>query len=105
MNCRQLIALILLVSSSFWGSGCSKKNLAIPVAPTTALVGNQPEDTRPLYFIDNLEVSDLKQAKINPNDIKSINVLKPSAENNLVSIYGPKAKNGVIFVTTKKKNK
>ena len=101
MNYRRLTVLILVVGSSFLGSACSKTNLAILPAPPTALVDKQSEDTRPLYFVNNVEVKDFKQAKIGPNDIESVNVLKPSATNDLVSTYGPKAKNGVIFVTTK----
>ncbi|WP_097130143.1 hypothetical protein [Spirosoma fluviale] len=102
MNYRQLTGLTLVIGSSFLGSACSKTNLVIPAAPTAALVNKQGEDSRPLFFVNNVEVKDFKQAKIGPNDIESINVLKPSATNDLVSTYGPKAKNGVIFVTTKR---
>ena len=101
MNHRRLLLLILVAGSSFIGSACSKTNLGMPPAPTTALVDKQSDDTRPLCFVNNIEVQDFKQAKLDPNDIKSVNVLKPSATNDLVGIYGPKAKNGVIFVTTK----
>ncbi|MFS4493246.1 TonB family protein [Maribacter sp. 2308TA10-17] len=56
--------------------------------------------TDPIYFIDGKESSGEKAKAINPNYIESINVLKgESAE----AVYGKKGKNGVIQITTKKK--
>jgi len=53
----------------------------------------------PLYIIDGVPVQSAFNNAINPNDIESIQVLKdPSA----ASIYGARANNGVIIVTTKK---
>lgn len=53
---------------------------------------------RPLIVIDNFEyLGDLDN--INPNDIESISFLKDAAAG---SIWGAKAANGVIVVTTKK---
>ncbi len=53
----------------------------------------------PLVIIDGMEgVLDL----INPNDIESVSILKDAASS---SIYGSRAANGVILVTTKKGNK
>ena len=100
MNYRQLTGLILGVSSCFIGSACSKTNLAVPAAPTVTIGGKQSEETRPLYFVNNVEVQNFKQ--VSPNAIESVNVVKPTATNDLVSTYGPKAKNGIIFVTLKK---
>jgi len=50
----------------------------------------------PLYVIDGVSGGDL--ANINPNDIESIDVLKDAASS---AIYGARAANGVILVTTK----
>lgn len=52
-------------------------------------------NTEPLVIIDGVE-GDFNQ--INPNDIESITVLKDAAS---AAIYGSKAANGVILVTTK----
>ena len=53
--------------------------------------------TDPLYVIDGTIVSDL--SFLNPNDIESIDILKDASS---LSIYGVRAANGVILVTTKK---
>jgi TonB-dependent SusC/RagA subfamily outer membrane receptor len=55
------------------------------------------EGTEPLYVVDGKIVSDLKG--INPSDIVDIQVLK---DEKATAIYGAKAINGVILVTTKK---
>lgn len=51
----------------------------------------------PLYIIDG--VPSKSQANINPNDIETIQVLKDASA---ASIYGSRAGNGVIIITTKK---
>ncbi len=54
----------------------------------------------PLYVIDG--VPDGNIAALSPNDIESIDVLKDAASS---AIYGARASNGVILVTTKKGSK
>lgn len=49
----------------------------------------------PLVLVDGVETS---LRDVNPNDIKSISVLKDAAS---TSIYGSRAANGVILITTK----
>lgn len=63
----------------------------------------------PLIVVDGipLDNSDIKGAAnalsfINPNDIESFNVLKDASA---AAIYGSRAANGVIIITTKKGNK
>jgi TonB-linked SusC/RagA family outer membrane protein len=51
--------------------------------------------TSPLILIDGIESSDL--GRINPNDIESMSVLKDAS----AAIYGARAANGVILITTK----
>lgn len=51
----------------------------------------------PLYVVDGTIVSDL--SFLNPNDIESMEVLKDASS---ASIYGVRAANGVILVTTKR---
>jgi len=58
-------------------------------------VGNF-DDSSPLVLIDGLPAS---ISDVNPNDIQSISVLKDAAS---ASIYGNRAANGVILITTKR---
>lgn len=53
----------------------------------------------PLYVIDGSVASDTEFAAINSNDIESIEVLKDAASQ---AIYGARASDGVILVTTKR---
>ncbi len=52
-------------------------------------------DNRPLILVDGNPITDL--SVINPNDIKSINVLKDAT----AGIYGVRSANGVILIETK----
>jgi TonB-linked SusC/RagA family outer membrane protein len=55
-------------------------------------------NTQPLIVVDNFPF-DGDPANINPNDVESISVLKDAAA---ASIWGARAGNGVIVITTKK---
>ena len=50
----------------------------------------------PLILVDGQEWQDI--SSLNPNDIKSIDVLKDSS----TAIYGIRGANGVILITTKR---
>ncbi len=50
----------------------------------------------PLYIIDGVPTDD--PSKINPNDVETMQVLKDATS---ASIYGSRASNGVIIITTK----
>jgi TonB-linked SusC/RagA family outer membrane protein len=54
-------------------------------------------NNNPLYVVDGIPTETI--ADINPNDIASLQVLKDAAS---ASIYGARAANGVIILTTKK---
>lgn len=56
-------------------------------------------DSNPLYIIDGMPTDQNGMESVNPNDIESIEVLKDAASG---AIYGARAANGVILVTTKK---
>lgn len=58
------------------------------------------QNTNPLYVIDGLITSGNRD--FNPNDIESIQVLKDASS---AAIYGSRAANGVIIITTKKGKK
>ncbi|MBL1488675.1 hypothetical protein ELC62_29970, partial [Klebsiella pneumoniae] len=51
----------------------------------------------PLYVVDGVPGANIDD--LSPNDIESIDVLKDAASS---AIYGARASNGVILVTTKK---
>jgi TonB-linked SusC/RagA family outer membrane protein len=53
-------------------------------------------DSAPLYVIDGIAGGDINS--LNPSDIESIDVLKDAAS---AAIYGARAANGVILITTK----
>lgn len=53
----------------------------------------------PLYVIDGIPVESSSTIAINPNDIESMSVLKDASA---ASLYGSRAANGVIIITTKK---
>ena len=53
-------------------------------------------DTSPLIIVDG--IADRSFSRLNPNDIESISVLKDAS----AAIYGARAANGVILVTTKR---
>lgn len=50
----------------------------------------------PLYVVDGMPTDDISM--INPNDIKSMEILKDAAS---AAIYGSRSANGVILITTK----
>lgn len=55
--------------------------------------------TSPLYILDGIPVTSSIFTSINPNDIENISILKDASS---TAIYGSRAANGVIFITTKK---
>ena len=60
-------------------------------------VGTINADTSPLYVVDGVVMENIDL--INPNDIKSIEVLKDASS---TAIYGARGANGVILVTTER---
>jgi len=73
-----------------------------PGAPATVRirgVNSVNAGNAPLYIVDNVPLSAGDFSTINPNDIQSINILKDAS---LTSIYGARAANGVILVTTRR---
>ena len=55
-------------------------------------------DNSPLYVVDGVPMSGSSN-DINPNDIESISILKDAAS---AAMYGNRASNGVVLITTKK---
>ena len=77
-------------------SGAPGSPSRITIRGSRSFVGNN----EPLYVVDGLPISSGDRTiDINPNDIKSVNVLKgPTA----AALYGLRASNGVIVIETKK---
>jgi len=57
------------------------------------------DDEKPLFIIDGKESSEEKMKKLEPSDIKTMNVVKGEKAKEK---YGEKGVNGVIEITTKK---
>ena len=62
-------------------------------------VGSLSAGTEPLYVLDGSPVSSEIMSMMNPNDFASVTVLKDASA---TSIYGSRAANGVIYITTKR---
>ena len=81
-------------------SGAPGGGISVQIRGINSFNGNEP-----LYVIDGIPVSGNTSsntsvlASINPSDITSIEVLKDASA---TAIYGSKASNGVIEITTKK---
>ena len=60
---------------------------------------NSSKNLEPLFIVDDKETPSKKAKEINPDNIKTMNVLKGKKA---IDKYGKKAENGVIEITTKK---
>ena len=86
-------------------SGKLGQAIKVRVRGTSSVSG----DTQPLYVVDNIPIvtENLSSTSaptnplsdINPNDIESITILKDAAAS---AIYGSRASNGVVLITTKR---
>ena len=68
------------------------------VSMTLHGVGSLEASTTPLYVIDGIPSSSTAVMNMNPNDIESVSVLKDASA---TSIYGSRAANGVVYISTK----
>lgn len=82
----------LIVSESSGQPGASKTILIRGISTN----GNNS----PLFIVDGLQVDNIDN--INPGDVESVDVLKDAASS---AIYGARAANGVVIITTKKGSK
>lgn len=83
-------------------SGQPGESATVQIRGVSSLTGSND----PLYVVDGMPIGGGKQssganplASINPNDILSMEVLKDASA---TAIYGSRAANGVIMITTKK---
>lgn len=56
------------------------------------------QDNSPLYIVDGFPIEDFKTSSINPEDIKTFNILKDASA---TALYGARGANGVIVIETK----
>ncbi len=73
------------------GGGPGKSNVIMRVRGITTLNNNNP-----LVIVDGIEQ---QLANVNPDDIESISILKDASS---TAIYGSRAANGVVLITTKR---
>lgn len=77
-------------------TGVPGETVRVRVRGATSLTGSN----EPLYVIDGVPVEDPSMLDaISPNDIQSMDVLKDASA---AAIYGSRAANGVVIVTTKR---
>ena len=83
-------------------SGAPGGNISVRIRGTNSITGT----SEPLYVVDGIQVSNgggitsvSPLSTINPNDIESVEVLKDASAS---AIYGARAANGVVLITTKR---
>jgi TonB-linked SusC/RagA family outer membrane protein len=83
-------------------SGAPGGNVSVRIRGTNSINGT----SEPLYIVDGIQISngggltDISPlSTINPNDIESVEVLKDASA---TAIYGSRAANGVVLITTKR---
>ena len=83
-------------------SGAPGGNVSVRIRGTNSINGS----SEPLYVIDGIQIANSggitdvsPLSQINPNDIESIEVLKDASS---TAIYGARAANGVVIITTKR---
>ncbi|KQS41011.1 SusC/RagA family TonB-linked outer membrane protein [Pedobacter sp. Leaf194] len=62
-------------------------------------VGSLGASSAPLFLLDGIQVDESSILNMNPNDIEAVSILKDASS---TSIYGARAANGVVYVTTKR---
>lgn len=87
----QVAGLSVLTSS-----GIAGENNVSMTLHGVGTIGNG--SNTPLYVIDGIPSTSRAIMAMNPNDIESVSVLKDASA---TSIYGSRASNGVIYITTK----
>jgi TonB-linked SusC/RagA family outer membrane protein len=83
-------------------SGAPGGNVSMRIRGTNSITGT----SEPLYIVDGIQISNgggitdaSPLSTINPNDIESVEVLKDASAS---AIYGARAANGVVLITTKR---
>lgn len=90
------------LEGSVSGVQVNSSNAAPGESPTIRIrgIGTINGDQTPLYVVDGVPY-DGDSADLNPADIESVSVLKDAAS---AALYGNRASNGVVLITTKQSN-
>ena len=79
----------------FTSSGEPSATTSMTIRGTTSINAS----TEPLFILDGSEISANTFVSLNPNDIENVTVLKDASS---TAIYGSRAANGVVIITSKK---
>ncbi|MCL2650147.1 MAG: TonB-dependent receptor [Candidatus Azobacteroides sp.] len=79
-------------------NGQPGQNMVVRVRGTTSFNGSND----PLYVVDGVPIADNNISYLSTNDIESIHILKDASS---AAIYGSRAANGVVLITTKQGQK
>lgn len=79
----------------FTSSGEPSSTSTMTIRGTTSINAS----TEPLYILDGSEITSSTFVSLNPNDIENVTVLKDASS---TAVYGSRAANGVVIVTSKK---
>lgn len=90
----QVAGLNVLSSSGDPGASLSSGGFSAVIRGT----GSLSASNTPLFVVDGVPTSSSVLGMMNPNDIANVTVLKGASA---TSIYGSRASNGVIYITTK----
>ncbi|WP_456313353.1 YfbK domain-containing protein [Pseudomonas shirazensis] len=90
---------VMMVRGTVAGVHTSSKSQYMP-SPSVTIRGTQAISSKnePIYIVDGVAIKADQMAKINPNDIDKINVLKDASA---TALYGTKATNGAVVIATK----
>jgi len=83
------------VSIDVYGSGLGTSKSSVIIRGNTRVTG----EAEPMYVVDGMPASSSALTTINAGDIESMNVMKGAAA---TALYGSRASNGLIIITTKK---
>lgn len=96
---KMTTASTTIVRGSVAGIQISSNNQYMP-APSVAMRSAESiaAKNEPMYIVDGVPIKADQMAKINPNDIDDVKVLKDQSAS---AIYGNKAANGAVVIVTK----
>jgi len=97
------LALSMLICFAAKAQKKTTTNDTLPSTLTNKIVicaPSRPLINEPLTIMDGIVINARQFSKVNPNDIESIQVLKGI---DATSIYGIRGINGVVVITSKKK--
>jgi TonB-dependent SusC/RagA subfamily outer membrane receptor len=98
LYCTHLFAQATKVTINKNSNGIAVANDTTKPTQIRIICAPSKSNLKPLYIINGFVLADSLVSSINPNQIKSIDVLKDAAA---VEKFGERAKNGVIIITAK----